>query len=67
MRCKARCDRNKVIEAVHVSEEDFFGPLPETIEPMEGVVRRPRPVKVVPATGPAKDGKHGEQTDQACG
>jgi hypothetical protein len=67
LRCKARCERNKIIEAVGLSEEDFFGPLPEIIEPMEGVVRRPRPVKGVPTKSPAKDGKHEDQTNQAWG
>ena len=63
--CKAKCKREDIIKDAGVSEEDFFGDLPEIIEPMEEVVRRPLPVKGVSATSPSKDGKHGQQTNQA--
>ncbi len=59
LRCKAGCERKKILEAAEVSLEDFFGPLPEIVEPMEKTVRRPMPVKGVPATIPVRGGKHG--------
>lgn len=60
--CGAGCEREDILKAAGVSEEDFFGPLPGVIEPMEEVVRRPLPVKGVPSSSPLKDGKHARQT-----
>jgi hypothetical protein len=65
--CKAKCKRKDITKDAGVSEEDFFGDLPGNIETLEEVVRRPLPVKAVSATSPSKDGKHGQQTNQACG